>query len=129
MLLKFKHAISRLTSKLGLRTSKVYAFDYWGTITDHEDIRVLICELYSRGHQIHIVSAISPGLPTANWEAYERMLTHSQHVPFTAIHLVDHNPEQKVQVLQNIQANCFWDDTPANVAAARRAGFEAILVL
>jgi len=109
------------------RRRRRYAFDFWVTLTDHPEIRSLVRKLYSQGHEIHIVSAISPGLPLDNDEAYARLLQRL-NVPFTKIWRTDHVPEQKVEVLCSIKADGFWDDDPAYISAARRAGFKTTLV-
>jgi hypothetical protein len=106
---------------------KVYAFDFWVTLTERVAIRELARKAFRSGHEVHIVSAISPGLPLDNDQAYAKMLD-DMGVRFTAIHRVDHVAEQKVAVLREIKADCFWDDTPAYIDAAREAGFKAILV-
>ena len=107
---------------------KVYAFDFWVTLTEHAELRALVRKLYRRGHKIHIVSAISPGLPLDSDDAYAGMLLN-MGVPYHVIHRVDHVPEQKVKVLDRIQADEFWDDDPQYVDAARQAGFKAHLVV
>ena len=109
------------------RKPKRYAFDFWVTLTDHSEIRDLARKLYRRGHEIHIVSAISPGLPLDSDAAYEMMLDQLG-VPFTKIWRTDHIPEQKVAVLRQVQPANFWDDDPKYVQAARDAGFKATLV-
>jgi hypothetical protein len=105
---------------------KVYAFDFWVTLTDRPKIRALARKYFKRGHEVHIVSAISPGLPLDNDESYAQMM-HVMKVPYTEIHRTDHVAAQKVEVLLKIKADCFWDDTPAYVEAARAAGIKAIL--
>lgn len=103
---------------------RVYAFDFFNTLDQphNEDIRMLARRLFAEGHEVHIVSAISPGLPLDNDEAYAQMLK-ALDVPFTRIHRVDHNPALKVEVLKKIQAVAFYDDLLENVLAARAAGF------
>lgn len=98
--------------------SLVLAFDFFNTLDTHEDVRVIARELHARGDQIHIVSAISPGLPMDNDDAYAGMLKRLK-VPFTAIHRVDHKPELKLEVLKRIGAYGFWDDVKENVELAR----------
>jgi hypothetical protein len=99
-----------------------FAFDFFGTLDAHEDVRELARGFFAAGHQVHIVSSISPGLPMDSDEAYALMLKNLS-VPFTKIWRVDHNPELKVAVLKEIHATAFWDDVKENVAAARAAGF------
>lgn len=99
-----------------------FAFDFFGTLETHEPVRELARKLYAQGHEIHIVSSISPGLPMDSDDAYASVL-EGLRVPFTKIWRVDHNPELKVAVLRQLNANAFWDDVAANVDAARRAGF------
>ncbi len=105
----------------------IYAFDFWITLTNSEPTRELARKLYFEGHEVHIVSAISPGLPLDNDEVYSSMLAQL-NVPYTAIHRTDHVPEQKVAVLRAINADEFWDDDPQYVDAATAAGFRAHLV-
>ena len=100
----------------------VYAFDFWNTLTSHGELRDLARQFYKNGHEVHIVSAISPGLTLDNDSSYEMML-NALDVPFTEIHRVDHKAELKVEVLQRIKADEFWDDTEEYVQAARKAGF------
>jgi hypothetical protein len=107
----------------------VYAFDFWNTLYPMNDaarrqcamMQGLVSALHDSGNEIHIVSAISPGLPLDNDEAYARMLGEI-NVPFTKIHRVDHVPALKVEVLKRIGAGGFWDDSEVNVIAAREAG-------
>jgi len=106
---------------------KVYAFDFWNTLTNHGELRDLARQYYKDGHEVHIVSAISPGLPMDSDHYYELML-QAIKVPFTAIHRVDHKAELKIEVLHSIQADEFWDDTEEYVQAARNAGFLSHLV-
>lgn len=120
-------SLARLARHLNLIPHRVYAFDFWGTLTDHPKIRDLARDYYSRGHEVHIVSAISPGLDLDSDSAYAQLLDEIG-VPFTAIHRTDHIPSQKVAVLQKIKADCFWDDTLMYVKAAAEAGFTSILV-
>jgi hypothetical protein len=106
----------------------IYAFDFWVTLTHSAPTRELARRLYVEGNEIHIVSAISPGLPLDNDAAYATMLEQLQ-VPFTAIHRVDHVAEQKVEVLKKIHAVEFWDDMPNYVEAATAAGVKSNLVV
>ncbi len=94
------------------------------TLTEHPEVCELAARLYREGNEIHIVSAISPGLPLDNDEAYGSMLQQLL-VPFTKIHRVDHVPAQKVEVLKRIKADGFWDDTESYVMAARDAGIKS----
>lgn len=120
-------SLARFARRHNLISHRVYAFDFWGTLTDHPEIRQIARDYYSRGHEVHIVSAISPGLDMDSDHAYTQILDQIG-VPFTAIHRTDHVPAQKVAVLKKIKADCFWDDTPAYVKAAAEAGFTCILV-
>jgi len=108
---------------------KVFAFDFWNTVDTPEraDVRELIRALFVQGHEIHIVSAISPGLPLDNDESYTKML-NDLAVPFTAIHRVDHSPALKVEVLLRIKADGFWDDLFDNYYAALCAGVPSCYV-
>jgi hypothetical protein len=107
--------------KLEPSARRVYAFDFWVTLTDHAEVRELSRRLYAAGHLIHVVSAISPGLPLDSDFAYRAML-EKLDVPCSAIHRVDHVAAQKVRVLRAIKADGFWDDSPEYVLAARQAG-------
>jgi len=103
----------------------VYAFDFFNTLDGsdpelHVKVRGLARTLFALRSEVHIVSAISPGLPMD----YEGMLKEL-YVPFTQIHRVDHDPVLKVEVLRKIKAVGFWDDLLANVEAARAAGISA----
>ncbi len=100
-----------------------YAFDFFNTLDTYAGVREIARALFSKGQEVHVVSAISPGLPMD----YEGMLK-SLDVPFTAIHRVDHDPKLKVEVLLRIEARGFWDDLFANVDAARRAGIPSCQV-
>src|SRR5258707_10929981 len=95
----------------------VLAFDFFNTLDAHEDVRQLARTAHARGHEVHVVSAISPGLPFDYASALAAL-----DVPVTAVHRVDHDPALKVAVLREIRAYAFWDDLAANVDAARRAG-------
>lgn len=101
----------------------VFAFDFFNTLDTpaREDVRGLVRKLHALGHEIHIVSAISPGLPMDNDEAYAKVLGEL-NVPFTKVWRVDHKPELKVAVLLNIRATAYWDDVLDYVNAARVAG-------
>lgn len=109
----------------------VYAFDFWGTLQGdkevNETVRELARQLHNLGQEVHIVSAISPGLPLDSDEAYAKMLGELR-VHFTKVHRVDHVPALKVEVLKRIGAARFWDDVPDYVNAARAAGIDAVLV-
>lgn len=105
----------------------VYAFDFFNTLDTHEWVRALARALYWSGHEVHVVSSISPGLPMDNDAAYRAALWNIK-VPFTAIHRVGHDPALKVGVLRKIGADEFWDDVQANVDAASAIGVKAHLV-
>ncbi len=100
----------------------VFAFDFFGTLETHETVRALARGFAHHGHDVHIVTAVSPGLPIDNDEWYAAVLVQLG-VPFKKIWRVDHKPELKVAVLERIGAVAFWDDVKENVDAARRAGF------
>ena len=102
----------------------VFAFDFFGTLTDHENVRQFARDCFARGHEVHIVSSISPGLPLDSDEAYAEMLGDLK-VPFTKVHRVDHNPALKLEVLKRIGAIAFWDDVKANVDLARAHGISS----
>lgn len=97
----------------------VFAFDFFNTLDAHPKVRAVARFLAAQGHDIHVVSAISPGLPCD----YAGMLK-ALDVPHMAIHRVDHKPELKVEVLKTIGAQGFWDDVLENVQAARAVGFK-----
>ncbi len=103
---------------------KRWGFDFFGTLThpNAEPIRALARELFAQGDEIHIVSAISPGLPMD----YAGMLKEL-NVPFTAVHRCDHVPAEKVAILKALKCAGFWDDTKENVNAARMAGIPSNL--
>lgn len=103
------------------RVAHVFAFDFFNTLDKHEDIRELARKFFREGHEVHIISAVSPGLPIDNDDAYTAMLEMLK-VPFTKIHRVDHRPDLKVDVLLTINARAFWDDLSENVEAARESG-------
>jgi len=100
-----------------------FAFDFFNTLDTHEEVRAVARQLHAWGHEIHIVSAISPGLPY-NYD----LALDSLSIPFTQVHRVDHSPALKVAVLKELQVRGFWDDLPENVNAAREAGFACCLV-
>lgn len=103
---------------------KKFAFDMFGTLTDHEAVRAIAREVHAKGHEVHIVSAISPGVPWDNDEWYTSALA-GLRVPFTKIHRCDHddNGHLKVEILRAIgNVAGFWDDLQSNVLAARVAG-------
>lgn len=104
------------------RRKKVLAFDFWVTLTERPKIRAIARRAFRAGHEVHIVSAISPGLPLDNDAAYAMMLANLG-VPFTAIHRTDHVAAEKVRVLRNIRCDEFWDDDTKYLEAARDAGF------
>lgn len=108
-------------------SGKSYAFDFFDTLTHHEPIRELARRLFAEGHDIHIVSSVSPGLPIDNDGWYAAALDQLQ-VPFTKVHRVDHGPELKVKTLRLIKADGFWDNDARNIAAALEAGFPSCLV-
>jgi predicted ABC-type sugar transport system permease subunit len=96
----------------------VFAFDFFGTLDTNESVRDLARASFKLGHEVHIVSAISPEIPFDYFGALIAM-----GVPYTAVHRVDHVPALKVEVLKRIRADGFWDDVKENVDAARQAGF------
>ena len=106
---------------------KRFAFDFFNTLYGKqpyiEEVRQLARDIHAKGHEIHIVSAISPGLPCP----YEALLAE-MNVPWTKIHRVDHLAELKVAVLIEIQAAGFWDDLDENVEAAILAGIPSCQV-
>jgi FMN phosphatase YigB (HAD superfamily) len=103
----------------------IYAFDFFGTLDTSEAVRELARQLYRDGNEIHVISALAPVLRFDYREAL-RLLK----VPVHKIHRVGvlNTPAQKVKVLKQIEAAGFWDNSPENVEAARRAGIWAVLV-
>jgi hypothetical protein len=104
-----------------------FAFDFFGTLDTHEDVRRIARWLHGLGHEVHVVSAISPGLPMDNDEAYAEALG-ALGVPFTKIWRVDHDPALKTAVLRQIAARAFWDDVEDYVTAARAVGISTCWV-
>lgn len=97
----------------------IFAFDFFNTLDTHEDVRQVARSLFAKGHEVHIVSAISPGLPLDSVAAYSAMLGELK-VPFTKVWRVDHVPQLKIDVLTTIRADGFWDDVKENVDLARK---------
>jgi hypothetical protein len=117
--------INLKTGEAEVLAPKKFAFDFFGTLDTHEDVRDAARMVFRCGHEVHIVSSISPGLPMDNDESYAGMLRRL-NVPFTKIWRVDHNPQLKVAALREIgEVEAFWDDVLENVEAARAAGFKA----
>lgn len=118
-----------------------FAFDFFGTLFPSREQEWDRCEqlckltrVLARVGEIHIVSAVSPGLPMDRDEAYAELL-QKLDVPFTKIWRVDHKPELKVAALKQLRVGemlpgipAFWDDVEANVAAARAEGFSTCWV-
>lgn len=101
----------------------VLAFDFFVTLTDHPEIRSLALSRGLAGDSIHIVSAISPGLPLDNDKFYLGKLKEWGFLGIdVVVHRVDHVAAEKVRVLREIGANAFWDDTLEYVTAARDVG-------
>jgi len=120
--------LNRLLRRIGILRRKVYAFDFFNCLETCAWIRREARAYYNEGHEVHIVSAISPGLPLDSDEAYANMLENI-NVPYTKIWRVDHDPNLKVEVLRRIKADMFFDDDIENVLAAQAAGFSVVLTV
>ena len=110
---------------------KRYAFDWGGTIENHEELRQYARDVYAAGHEVYLVPALASG---TNFP-YEQKLKEL-NVPYHAIYrvfsLAPHDSSdvanRKRMVLEGIGADYFWDDLEHNVKWARSAGIKSFLV-
>lgn len=108
----------------------IVCIDYDGTISaDPEFYRAEMTGLRSRGHQVHVLSAVEHGLATAADKARVRkgLLALDMADCYDALAVVNgpHKkiPAHKVAYMRHVGATHLVDNRKGNVKAAVKAGF------
>ena len=105
----------------------VFAFDWGGTLENHESIRKLAREFHAAGHIVCLVPALSLVYGDESALPFYREKMLELGIPNAPIYRVGDQdvPACKVNILKRIEADYFWDDNHDNVKAAIEAGIKA----